>query len=137
MSTWRRKALAAFPELRYEINSPRGEGGWRFSYYSLWFHLLPASRSALDASDEAALARIFDLAHWCFRQDRRAPDLCNAVGVSFYEHVFDVARIHWPDLARFIPPDVVRECWCLWESQLDAEGMEMLRRVFAAMKIEP
>lgn len=136
MSTWRRNALASFPELRFEIESPRGEGGRRYSYYSLWFELLARFRSALDAADEATLARIFDLAHWCFRQDRRAPDLCNAVGVCFYEHVFDVARIDWPEVARFIPPDVARGCWVLWEARLDAEGLERLRRIFAALKVE-
>ncbi len=38
MANWRRKALALFPELRYDVQLPE------FTIYSLFFELLPMSR---------------------------------------------------------------------------------------------
>ena len=80
----------------------------------LVFDLFAMFRKALDASDEQTLRKIFGFAEWCFHQDRRAPDLNNAVCVCFYEHVFDVARRDWPDVARWLSPAVVQACWTLW-----------------------
>jgi hypothetical protein len=132
MSAWRRRALGLFPELRAEINPARQDRHHRFNYYLLFFDLYAMFREALEASDERTLSRLFDFAQWCFQQGRRAPDLNNAVCVCFYEHVFDVARRYWPDVARWLSPSVIRACWTLWEARHSEEEMERLREILSA-----
>lgn len=134
MAAWRRRALAAFPELRGELNPAHGRGPYGYNYYSLLFDLFALFRRALSADDEATLSRVFEFAEWCFRQGRRAPDLCNAVCVVFYEHVFDVARRDWPDVAARLSPDVVKACRPLWECRLTGDGVEKLREAIEAAK---
>lgn len=137
MAAWRRKALALFPELRSDLNPVRLSRYCRYNYYMLFFDLLPMFREAMEACDETALRKIIDFTEWCFRQDRRAPDLDNAAGVAFYEHVFDVARRDWPDVARWLSPDVVHECWPLWEFRHDEADIKRIREILARAGTSP
>ncbi len=131
MAVWRRKALELFPELRGDLNPTRSTHEYPYNYHSLFFDLFDMFREALEAADEATLRRVTVFAEWCLRQDRRAPDLANAAGVAFYEHVFDVARIDWPDAARWLSPEVVRECWSLWEFRHDKADIERIREILS------
>ncbi len=121
MANWRRKALALFPQLRYEIQRPR------FSIYSLYFELLPLTRIAHEAEDEETLRRIYGFAEWCLHQ--KAKDMWNAAGVAFYEHVFDGKKSAWPEIVTWLSPKVVRECWVLWEARLQAYELAEIRRL--------
>lgn len=84
MSTWRRKALELFPDLREEIEDPGT------SVMSLFFELLPRCRSAHDRGDLEELKKIYGFADWCATQ--KAKELWNAAGVGFYEHLADSNR---------------------------------------------
>ena len=81
MASWRRKALALFPDLKFEVQRPD------FSVYQVFFRILPMSRDAHKAGDVDTLRKIYDFAEWCFEQ--RAKEMWNAAGVAFYEHLFD------------------------------------------------
>jgi hypothetical protein len=63
-------------------------------------------------------------AQWCFRQ---GGELENAAAVAFYEHLLDAWDVH-DDVARWLDPRIVRECWSLFEARLDAEQLTFLRR---------
>ena len=120
MATWRRKALEAFPGLRREL-SDHG-----YTYYSLFFDLLPMVRTARDEADEATLRKIYDFAEWCFRQAPRASDLSNAVCVAFYEHLFDWPRLR-PAVVPWLSPAVIEACQPLWTVRLTKEELSDLR----------
>jgi hypothetical protein len=125
--------LALFPELRGELNPSRCQR-YGYNYYLLFFDLFAMFHEALNVSDEQALRRIFDFAEWCFCQRRRAPDLNNAVCVCFYEHVFDVARRDWADVACWLSPAVVEACWTLWEARHGKDEIKKLRVVLTAAR---
>ena len=84
MSTWRRKAVELFPDLREEIEDPGT------SVMSLFFELLPRCHSAHDRGDSEELKRIYGFADWCASQ--KTKELWNAAGVGFYEHLADSDR---------------------------------------------
>ncbi len=125
MAAWRRKALEAFgdiPVLRNELHDPR------YTYYMVFFDLLPMVLEAHDSEDTLTLQKIYAFAEWCFRQYPRAPDLNNAVCVAFYEHLFD-ERHHWEDVIEWLSPEVIRECWTLWEDRLTPAELRELRKL--------
>jgi hypothetical protein len=124
MASWRRKAAALFPQLRREIQ--RRE----FSIYSLYFELLPLSRAAHESGDAETLRRIYGFAEWCFRQ--KAKNMWNAAGVAFYEHVFDGKKSGWSEVVPWLPPNVVRDCWVLWEARLTELELVEIRRLLDA-----
>jgi hypothetical protein len=124
VSAWRRRAIEAFPELRRELDA-KGEV---FSVYALWFELLPLAREAHRENNEDLLHRIYDFAEWC---DRHGGELSNAVGVSFYEHLFD-ERWMRPLVVPWLTGKIIRNVWPLWEARLSPEEMRevdgLLRR---------
>lgn len=85
MSQWRRLALELFPEHRKMISDRRQI----FSINALFFELLPLTREAHIRQDQDKLARVYRFAEWCWKQKKCAPDLYNAVCVTFYEHLAD------------------------------------------------
>jgi hypothetical protein len=121
MSAWRRRALDAFPGLRRELQRRD------YSIYRLFFDLLPLSREAHVQQDIHTLRQIYGFAEWCFRQSNEA--LWNAAGVAFYEHIFDVAESMWGEIVPWIPPNVKRDCWSIWELQLAPEKVARLREL--------
>ena len=106
--------------LRLDIQAPD------YSYYMLFFDLLPIVRTAHREDDCIMLADIYIFTAWCLRQ-RRAGDLYNAVCVAFYEHLFDERNL-WEDVIPWLTPQVVQTCWPLWEVRLSAEEQINLRR---------
>lgn len=123
MATWRRKALALFPDLRRDLQRPD------FSVYMLFFDLLPRVRQAHQDDNVDALGRIHGFAAWCIEQN--AKDLRNAAGVAFYEHLFDSHRSLWSEFVRWLSPRVLADCWALWEARLSAEDLAEIRRLIA------
>ncbi len=118
--TWRSKASDLFPSVRGELAD---EG---FNTYDLFFELLSMSREAHRRRDDAALDAIYGFADWCMRQPE--PELWNAAGVSFFEHLFD-DRSLWPDVAARLTTAQVREHWGLWEHRLGARQMAEIRKL--------
>ena len=117
------KAIEAFgdiPCLGSELQDPQ------YTYYMVFFDLLPMVREAHDSGDIPTLRNIYGFAEWCFRQYSRAPDLNNAVCVAFYEHLFDERR-HWEDVIVWLPSDIIQACWTLWEARLTCEELRELR----------
>lgn len=121
MANWRRKALALFPDQRYDVQRPD------FSIYMLFFRLLPMCREAHEAGDEDGLRRIYGFAEWCFEQ--RAKDMWNAAGVAFYEHLFDDHPSLWPEVVEWLSPLVIKGCWGLWEWRLSADELAGVKRL--------
>jgi hypothetical protein len=122
MATWRRRALELFPQWRRELNDPE------FSIYMLYFELLSLARDAHKEADEPELLKIYGFAKWCFEQ--KNGELRNATGVAFYEHLFDNWSLRH-DVAKWITPEILRNCWCLWEARLESAQIVELREVFA------
>src|SRR5438552_3271109 len=81
MSSWRRRALELFPDLRHAIES---QGT---TIYEVFFELLPRCRDAHRRGATQELERIYGFADRCASQT--AKDLWNAAGVAFYEHLGD------------------------------------------------
>jgi hypothetical protein len=113
MAAWRREALAAFPELRTELN----DADQMFSVYWFWITLLrPLVDETHGAGDEGFLQRAYAYAEWCHRA---SPELQNAVVVCFYEHLVDGRGERWwarviPRLSNSVLADVPPE----WEERL-------------------
>ncbi len=122
MAAWRRRALETFPQFRRELNDPE------FSIYMLYFELVPLVLEAHKEADERELLKIYGFAKWCFEQ--KNGELMNATGVAFYEHLFDNWSLRH-DVAKWITPEILRSCWCLWELRLEPEQLVELREVFA------
>jgi hypothetical protein len=121
MAAWRRRALELLPELRKEIETEA------FSPHALFFELLPFVRNAHAQDDDDALRRAYSFAQWCHHQ-RRGSDLPNAVGVSFYEHLFDDWS-HHRAVVPWLSPTVRRDIWPLWQRRLDAQQLNELQRL--------
>lgn len=60
MSTWRRKAIEEFPDLRSEFQVPGA------TIYTVFFALLPRCCQAHREDDTQELRRIYNYAAWCF-----------------------------------------------------------------------
>jgi hypothetical protein len=126
VATWRRKALALFPDLRCDVQRPD------FSIYMVFFELLPMVREAHQEGDAEMLRRIYGYAEWCLEQ--KAKDLWNAAAVAFYEHLFDSHRSLWRQFVRWLSPRVVADCWGLWEWRLSAEELAEVRQLIAGCR---
>jgi hypothetical protein len=117
MSTWRRKAIQIFPDLRQEFEKPG------FNIYGVFFELLPRVRDAHARDDMAELRRIYGFARWCFEQEHG--DLSNAAAVAFYEHLVD-ERGTREEIPRWLPPKIFRACEPLFQARLaPGEFMEL------------
>jgi len=123
MSVWRRKALESFPELAHELTSDEVD-----STYAAWQeNFLPLAAEAYTRGDDVLLTRIFEYAAWSAR--RPAKSVWNAVGVSFYEHLFDVSRSDdWMAVVvRETPDTVLDDVWALWDDRLSESELTRLR----------
>jgi hypothetical protein len=124
MSAWRRIALELFPEHRNWI----GDGRETFSIYQFFFEILPITQEAHANQDKNFLARIYQFAEWCWEQKKRAPDIHNAVGVAFYEHLVD----HGPsqrDIQNWIKPKIFNDVKVLFKERLlPMEYQDLLKR---------
>jgi hypothetical protein len=132
VSRWRQRALQTFPELKREVSDKKEIG----STYDLWtFYLYSMVREAHARGDRDMLQPIYGYAAWSSRQP--AKNVWNAVGVSFYEHLFDRhQKEEWIDeVAGWIPSDVVRRVWPLWESGPHAMSPVDLARLRKALDV--
>jgi hypothetical protein len=117
MSTWRRKAIETFPDLRQEFEKPS------ISIYGVFFELLPRVRDVHARGDTAELHRICDFARWCFEQEHG--DLSNAAAVAFNEHLVD-ERGTRDEIPRWLPPKIFKACEPLFQARLTPdEFMEL------------
>jgi hypothetical protein len=121
LASWRRKALALFPDLGHDVQQRD------YSIYMLFFDILPMSREAHKAGDDEMLRRVYGFAEWCFAQ--KAKDLSNSAGVAFYEHLFDDHPSLWPEVVQWLSPQVIHNCWGLWESRLPSTELAKLKRL--------
>lgn len=122
MAAWRRRARGLLPELHTEIEREAS------SPHAVFFELLPIVRNAHRQNNDDVLRRAYSFAQWCHHQ-RRGSELPNAVGVSFYEHLFD----DWSQHLAVIPwlsPNVRRDIWPLWQRRLDVHKLDELKRRF-------
>jgi hypothetical protein len=119
MSTWRRKALKLFPDLRGEIEDRNT------SVMSLFFELLPRCRSAHDRGDSEELKRIYGFADWCASQ--KAKGLWNAAGVGFYEHLADSHRT-LETIPLWVRKPIFEDIAALLESRVGAARVAELRK---------
>jgi hypothetical protein len=107
--------METFPELLEELSDEEDI----FSVYALWFELLPLAQTAHREGDDDLLRRIYGFASWCNQQ---GGDLRNAVGVSFYEHLFDEPWMR-PLVVPWLNAQIVRQIRPLWEAMLSADDM--------------
>jgi hypothetical protein len=121
MAVWRRHALRLFPELHDDIERDAA------TPYGLFFLLLPFVRDAHQRDDEDALRRAYGFAQWCHHQ-RHGSELPNAVGVAFYEHLFDDWSLRG-QVAPWVSPHVARDIWPLWQDRLEAPKLAEIRRL--------
>jgi len=122
MSTWRRKAIETFPDLRQEFEKRDA------TIYQVFFELLPRVREAHDRNDTQELQRIYDFARWCLHQKTKV--LRNAAGVAFYEHLVDEPTTR-SQIPRWLQPDVFEDCKGLFEARLEPEEFRELCERFS------
>lgn len=122
MSTWRRKAIELFPDLRNEIQ--HGEA----TIYTVFFALLPRCRQAHREGNTAELEKIYGYAEWCLRQ--KAKDIWNAAGVSFYEHLGD-SQETLQEMRNWVRPDVFATVEGLLEERMKAEDFAKLKKQYS------
>ena len=114
------KAEQLFPELRQSFAEDEP-----LTPCLVFVTLLPFVRDAHERADEDSLRRAYGFAQWCHHQ-RPGSELPNAVGVAFYEHLFD----DWSLRSHVVPwlaPEVRRAIMPLWEHRLTDEQAEELR----------
>jgi hypothetical protein len=124
MAAWRRKADALLPELRGEFADDKP-----LTPHLAFFAILPFVLDAHARRDDDALRRAYGFAQWCHHQ-RAGSDLPNAVGVCFYEHLFDDWSLR-QEVVPWLAPEVREAVLPLWEQRLDADQMSELRRLLA------
>jgi hypothetical protein len=122
MSSWRRRAIETFPELRSELEQPDT------TIYQVFFKLLARVRDAHKRQDNGELERIYGFAAWCF--DQKAKELWNAAAVAFYEHLVDEQRTR-RQIPRWIRPDHFEELKPLFEDRLRPEQFRELCERYA------
>ncbi len=128
MAVWRRKLIALFPDLREVACAPG------FTPYTAFVELLPRCRGAHERGDERELTLIYAYSEWCLNQ--KSKNLWNSAGVCFYEHLFDMPRLIWPDITPWLSPNVVTACKGLWECRLQTEEMRCVEELIASGRIK-
>jgi hypothetical protein len=123
MAVWRRKVDDLFPELRADFAEDKP-----LTLYLVFYTLLPFVREAHRRGDEDALRRVYEFAYWCHRHR----DLENAVGVGFYEHLFDDWSLR-REVIPWLSPDVRSDILSLWEYRLESHQMAELRLLLAQL----
>ena len=128
MSTWRKRALELFPDLRPELEAHDA------TIYSVFFELLPRCQEAHDRGDLEELAKIYGFAEWCYRQ--KAKDLWNAAAVAFYEHLGD-SETTLRAMPKWVKPDIFAEIQPLLAAQMDPAVFEELRKSYGTRRMAP
>jgi hypothetical protein len=120
MSTWRRKALELFPDLRTFLDAPDT------TLMLFFFELGGEVKRAHRADDDARLRAIYSFAEWCARQP--GEELWNPAGVGFYEDVFDDPLLR-EKVALWLPYDIRADHEGLWELMLKPADFAALKKM--------
>jgi hypothetical protein len=119
---WRARAIVSFPEISAELEDEEDI----FSVYILFSKLEDMVRTAHREGDDDLLRRIYGYASWA--REQPDDDIQNAVGVSFYEHLFD-ERWMRPLVVPWINSRIVALYMGLWEFRLTAAELEEVRQL--------
>lgn len=122
MSTWRRKAIEAAPELRDHI-----ERSW--SPMAAWIELRSLFEHAIKGGDIQRARRIMDYARYCLTAPNA--DVNTAVAVGFIEHLAEdkAIRVRLPEL---ISAREVREWRGIMSYHADDQALESLNSAFGS-----
>jgi len=110
MSSWKRKALALFPEFDKSLRDKR------YNIYQLYFDLFPLTLEAHRAEDDGFLRRAYGFAEWCMAQ-KAAEELWNSAGTCFYENLAVESEL-WHSIAPWVSPSIVANVRDLWRWRL-------------------
>jgi hypothetical protein len=110
MSTWRRKAIALFPELANEL--PPGQD----ARHEFFWQLSLRAADAHNSRDEAVLRRIHGFAEWSLHQSE---ELWRNAAIGFYEDVF--ATVPWSDVVPWLSPFVIEQIKRTWALGIQGE----------------
>ena len=125
MSTWKRKAIEYFPDLKKEFEDADA------TIYSVFMELLPLAITAHTENNRQLLEKIYNYAEWCFTQKEQ--DLWNAAGVVFYEHLGDYKE-SLEALPKWVKPDIYKKIRGLLELRLDEKQLRKLDDHFKQLK---
>lgn len=114
MSAWRRKALELFYDIRFSFT--RNDD----TIYSLMVELRERVKDAHRNDDTSELDKIYGYMEWCFNQQKRSFDLCNAAAVGFYEHLVE-EEITRKAIPHWVKPDIFEQVQPLFEWMLERE----------------
>jgi len=117
MSTWKRKAIELFSDLRHEVQQSDA------TICQVFFELLPRARDAYDRGDTGELERIYRFASWCYRQKTEA--LWNAAAVTFYEHLVDSGTT-FEQIPHKLEADIIEGCKGFFAARLKPEEFNRL-----------
>ena len=86
MSTWKKLAVALFPEHCRGLDAFQKP---HMNIYQVFFQLRRDFENRTDFNEQDLLRRILILVNWCIGQQERAPDISNAAATAFLEHMAD------------------------------------------------
>jgi hypothetical protein len=118
MSTWRKKALELFPDLRNEIQ--RGDA----TFYTVLFELLDRCYQAHQEGNVEELKKIYGYAEWCYRQ--KAKDLWNSAAVAFYEYLGNHVETR-DEMQKWVKPDIFEDVAGLLENRMGEKEFARLK----------
>ena len=119
---WRARASVSFPEIGAELEDEEDI----FSVGILFSELEGMVRTAHREGDNDLLRRIYGYGSWA--REQPDDDIQDAVGVSFYEHLFD-ERWMRPLVVPWINSRIVANYMGLWEFRLSAAELEEVRQL--------
>lgn len=118
MSTWRRKAEAAFPELSAELSAAGNE------LFEFFRELEGIAMSAHADGDDSTLRRVHGFAEWCLHHPGK---LWNEAGIGFYENLFDA--VAWEQIVPWLSPFAVIEIKKTWALGVNGERVPEFERL--------
>src|SRR6188474_576322 len=114
MNTWRDKAFEFFPDLQDIMQDEES------TIYTIWFELLPRCREAHREGNVEELKKIYGYAEWCHRHKDK--EVCNAVGVAFYEHLCDDSQM-CNELPSWVKDDIFNDITGLLEWRIGKDAV--------------
>lgn len=111
LESWRVLAIQLFPEYR-DLYADDDETIW-----SVLFDQLGAVVEAHRKGDTHRLERIYGFGEWCYLQKDAAPELWNAAGPAFYEHLVD-DQVTYDALPDWITPAIFQDLLPVFEHRL-------------------
>ena len=113
MSTWRRKAIALFPELVTEL------GDYDNPRHEFFFRLSTMAVDAHTEHDDVALRRIHGFAEWSLHQSE---ELWRDAALGLYEDLF--AQVAWRDIVPWLSPFVIEQIRKTWALGIQGERVK-------------